>query len=50
MDFENGASFERSAFFMTITRNFERFQYFHFQTNFLKNEQLFQKIAVPLSS
>ena len=31
---------------MTITGNFERFRYF--ETNFLKNESLFQKGGVPL--
>ena len=29
---------------MTITRNFERFQCFNFETNFLINENCFQKI------
>ena len=27
---------------MKITENVKRFQYFHFETNFLKNENLFQ--------
>ena len=27
--------------------NLERFQYFNFETNFLKNESFFQKIEVP---
>ena len=31
---------------MTITKNFERFQYFNFQTNFLKNKNLFQKTGI----
>ena len=31
----------RSAGFnLTITGNFERFQYFYFETNFLKNEKI----------
>ena len=29
---------------MTITGHFERFQYFNFETNFLKNIDLFSKI------
>ena len=28
---------------MTITGNFERFQYFNFETRFLKNKRLFQQ-------
>ena len=32
---------------MTITGNFERFQYINFETNFLGNENLFQKTGVP---
>ena len=31
---------------MTTTESFERFQYFNFETNFLKNEILFQKTRV----
>ena len=31
---------------MTISRNFERFQYFNFETNFLENENLNQKTRV----
>ena len=39
MDFHNSLPFERSVCFdVTITENFERFQYFNFATNFLKNE------------
>ena len=33
---------------MTITGKFERFQYFNFETNFLKNKNLFQKTGVPV--
>ena len=33
-----------TGFYVTITRNFERFQYFNFETSFLKNENLFQKL------
>ena len=32
---------------MTITGNFERFQYFNFETNFLKNVNPIQKTGVP---
>ena len=50
MDFQNSPPFERLAcFYVTITGNFERFQYFNFETIFLKNENLFQKTGVPLS-
>ena len=44
-DFQNSASFERLACFsVTIPGNFERFQYSNFETNFLKNKNLFQKL------
>ena len=33
----------KACFYVGITRNFERFQYFNFETNFLKNENIFQK-------
>ena len=46
-DFQNSPPFERSAcFYVTIMGNFERFQYFNFETNFLENENLFQKTGV----
>ena len=45
-DFQNNPSFDRSAFFMTIIGNFERFQYFSFEMNLLKNENLFQNTGV----
>ena len=32
---------------MTISESFKRFQYFNFETNFLENENLFQKTGVP---
>ena len=32
---------------MTISESFKRFQYFNFETNFLENENFFQKIEVP---
>ena len=41
INFKNSLTFERSAFFyVTITGNLERFQYFSFETNFLKNANL----------
>ena len=44
MDFQNRPTFERSTrFYVTITGNFERFQYFNFEANFLKDEKLFKK-------
>ena len=43
-DFQNSPPFERLAcFYVTISGSFERFQYFHFETDFLENENLFQK-------
>ena len=43
-DFQNSPPFERSAcFYVTISGNFERFQYFNFEADFLENEILFQK-------
>ena len=47
-DFQNSSPFERSAcFYVTISESFKRFQYFDFETNFLENENLFQKTGVP---
>ena len=47
MDFQNSPPSERSAcFHVTITGNFERFQYFNFETDYLDNENLFQKTAL----
>ena len=41
-DFQNSPPFNRSAcFYVTIIGNFERFQYFKFETNSLENENLF---------
>ena len=34
-------------FYMTISGNFECFQYCNFKTDFLDNKNLFQKIGVP---
>ena len=45
MDFQNSPPFARSAcFYVTISRNFERFQYFAFETDFPKNKNLFLKL------
>ena len=50
-DFQNSPPFERSAcFYVTISGNFERLQYFNYETNFLENENLFQKTGVPFFS
>ena len=35
------------SFYVIVTGNIERFQYFNFVTNFLKNKNLCQKIGVP---
>ena len=32
---------------MTISESFKRFQYLNFETNFLENENFFQKSGVP---
>ena len=46
-DFQNSPPFERSAYFyVIISESFKRFQYFNFETNFLKNENFFQKTGV----
>ena len=48
--FQNGPPFERSACFnVTITGNFEHFQCFNFETNFLKNENILQKLEYGFS-
>ena len=47
-DFQNSPLFERSTcFYLTISENFERFEYFNFGTNFLENEGLFRKTGAP---
>ena len=44
-DFPNGPPFERLAYFyVPISGNFERLQYFNFETDFLQIENIFQKI------
>ena len=46
-DFQKCPPFERSAYFyLTINGNFERFQYFNFETDFLENKNIFQKAGV----
>ena len=43
-DFQNSSPFDRSAYFyVPISGNFERFQYFNFERDFLENENIFQK-------
>ena len=50
-DSQNSPPFERSAcFYVTISENFERFQYFNFKTDFLQIGNQFQKTGVPLLS
>ena len=42
---------ERSTcFYVKINGNFERFQYFNFEINFLRNVNPFQKTGVPFFS
>ena len=49
MDFQNSPPFERFAcFYVKISTNFESFQHFNFETDFLKNKKLFQKNRVSL--
>ena len=46
-DFQNNPSLERSAcFYKTISEKFEHFRYFIFETDFLENENIFQKTGV----
>ena len=41
-DFENSLPFNRSScFYLTITGDFEHFQYCKFETSFVENENLF---------
>ena len=43
-DFYNSPPFGRlTCFYVTITGNFEAFQYFNFETNFWKNANIFRK-------
>ena len=50
-NFLNNPPFERSAcFYVTICENFKRFEYLNFETDFLENENLFQKTEVTFST
>ena len=50
-DFQNSPSFESSTCFcVTISENFEHFQYFNFEIDFLENENFFQKTGVQFFS
>ena len=50
-DFQNSPPCESLAcFYVTISESFKRFQYFNFETDFLENEDLFQKTGVPFFS
>ena len=46
---KHGSSKDRHVYVL-ITKNFERFQYFNFETDFLENENRFQKTGVPFFS
>ena len=48
-DFQNSPPFER-YFYVTISENFEHFQYFNCETDFLENENVFQKTGVQFFS
>ena len=50
-DLQISLPFERSVcFYMIISGNFDRFQYFNFETDFLENENLFQNTGEPFFS
>ena len=50
-DFQNSPPLERSAcFHVTISKNFQHFHYFKFETDFLENENFFQKTGVRFFS
>ena len=50
-DFQNSPTFERPAcFYETISENFQHFQHFNVETDFLENENFFQKNGVPFFS
>ena len=47
-DFQISPPFERLAcFYVTISGNFERLQYFNFKTNFLEKKTFFKKLEYP---
>ena len=51
MNFQNSSPFQRlTCFYVTINGNFERFQYFKFEEDFLENKNLFQKTGAPFFS
>ena len=48
-DFQNSPPFERlTSFYVTMTGNFDRFQYFHFEQYFLKTKNFFKKLEYCL--
>ena len=50
-DFQSRPPFKRSGcFYVTIAKNFERFQYFNIETNFLTNKKALQETGVSLFS
>ena len=50
-DFQNSHPFKRLVCFcVIISGNFECFQYFNFETDFLENENFFQKTGVTFFS
>ena len=47
-DFQNSPPLGGSAcFYVTISENFEHFQYFNFETDLPENENLFEETGVP---
>ena len=50
-EFQNNPPFERSGcFYVTFSENIEHFQYFNFETDFLENENFFQKTGAHFFS
>ena len=50
-DFQNSSPFDRSTcIYVTISGSFKHFYYNNFNSNFLENENLFQKAGVPFFS
>ena len=47
---DNSPPFERSAFYVSISENFEHFQDFNFESDFLENENFVQKTGVSFFS
>ena len=44
-DFQNSPPFKRSTcFYVAINGNFERFQYFNFETDFMETKTFFKKL------